>query len=332
MEAAKSLARLLAGLGAGVAAIGLVVPASQTAMRESPQTASDHRVRGAFSKIDIQAFRRDGIVVIDGALTTEELRLARVDLTAMLALEGTDDAFFQKTDQDSDEVRTDRVCWISEVVPSQRATLGTGMRDALRVVRSAPLALLAADGRGAAHLHGSHGVPLSNQLACYGAGGRYVPHRDTPGDADASFHHPLQRLLQPGLTDRVLTVILYLNEAEWDCGTDAATGASLNEGCLRCYLGANAGDNTGATSTRVLNIAPKGGRMVIFDSSKVLHEVRSFPEGDAARVARGVAGGDTQRQRAAITCWVGGAHSSYAFLRPFCVPRQEAAYFLWPST
>ena len=219
------------------------------------------------------------------------------------------------------------------------------MRDALRVVRSAPLALLTADGRGAGHLHGAHGVPLSNQLACYGAGGRYVPHRDTPGDADASFHHPLQRLLQPGLADRVLTVILYLNEAEWDCGTDRATGASLHEGCLRCYLGAEAGDNTGATSTRVLNIAPNGGRMVIFDSSRVLHEVRAFPhpaegsgemgedvgQAPAAHAPGGAVQRQRQRQRAAITCWVGGAHSSYAFLRPLCVPRAQAAYFLWPS-
>ena len=217
------------------------------------------------------------------------------------------------------------MCWISERIPSQRVTLGSGLREALRIVRSAPLALMNADeNRGQnidtdATMDLLMGVPLSNQLASYSHGGKYVAHRDTPGESDASFHHPLQRLLQPGLNDRKLTVILYLNDTEWDEGKDEVTHESKHEGCLRCYLGTNNTDGTGASATSVLNIAPKGGRMVIFDSTKVLHEVCSFPDTAPAR------------QRTAITCWVGGKHSDYAFLRPFCIPREEILYWLWPS-
>lgn len=288
---------------------------SQTAMRESPEKAASYCVTRKIA-IDIAAFQKEGIVVIDNVLTPDELRLARVDLAAMLV----GDSFFEKTEQHSEDTRTDRVCWISEVIPNQRSIIGTGMRDALRVVRSVPFALFGGDIRFWGDT--TMGVPLSNQLASYSFGGHYVPHRDTPSRADPTFHHPLQWLLQPGLNDRRLTVILYLNDAEWDCGTDSTSGESKHEGCLRCYLDTDDVDNDGSTATRVLNIVPKGGRMVIFDSKRILHEVRAFPEGSLGK-------GEC-RQRAAITCWVGGRHSSWASLRPWCVPRDEMNYLLWP--
>ena len=303
----------------------LLVPLSQTAMRESPEMAASYLPKTTIKRkrlvIDLAAFKKDGIVVVDNALSIEELRSARADVAIMMEA----NIYFEKTEQDSEDVRTDCVCWISERIPSQRVTLGAGLREALRIVRSAPLALMEADEtRGQntdtdTNMDLLMGVPLSNQLASYSHGGKYVAHRDTPGVSDASFHHPLQRLLQPGLNDRKLTVILYLNDTEWDEGKDDVTDESKHEGCLRCYLGTNKNDGTGSSASRVLNIAPKGGRMVIFDSTKVLHEVCSFP--DTAPT----------RQRTAITCWVGGTHSEYTFLRPFCIPREEMLYCLWPS-
>ena len=46
--------------------------------------------------------------------------------------------------------------------------------------------------------------------------------------------------------------------------------------------------------------------MVIFDSKKVLHEVRP-----------------SHQRRNALTCWVGGDHSKHQWLRPFCIPFNE---------
>lgn len=42
---------------------------------------------------------------------------------------------------------------------------------------------------------------------------------------------------------------------------------------MRCFLGAKKDDIVGDTATEVLDIIPKGGRMVIFDSTSILHEV-----------------------------------------------------------
>jgi hypothetical protein len=292
-------------------------------MRESPEKAASYCDRTGTRKIaiDVAAFQKEGIIVIDDVLTPEELRLARENLAEMLA----GDSFFEKTEQHSEDTRTDRVCWISETIPNQKSIIGTGMRDALRVVRSVPFALFGGDIRFWGDT--TMGVPMSNQLASYSFGGMYVPHRDTPSRADSTFHHPLQWLLQPGLNERRLTVILYLNDADWDCGTDSKSGESKYEGCLRCYLDTDDVDNDGSTAGRVINIVPKGGRMVVFDSKRILHEVRAFPEekGQGQGKAQGPA-----RQRAAITCWVGGQHSSYAYLRPWCVPRDEMNYLLWP--
>ena len=69
---------------------------------------------------------------------------------------------------------------------------------------------------------------------------------------------------------------------------------------------AEAGDGTGASATEVLEIAPRGGRMVIFDSQRILHEVCP-----------------SSQRRIAITCWAGGRHSEFRWLRFFCIPWSE---------
>lgn len=55
-----------------------------------------------------------------------------------------------------------------------------------------------------------------------------------------------------------------------------------------------------------MNIEPIGGRMVIFDSRTVLHEVMP-----------------SYQRRIALTCWVGGKHSTNLWLRVFCIPYRE---------
>jgi Rps23 Pro-64 3,4-dihydroxylase Tpa1-like proline 4-hydroxylase len=296
----------ICGFGGAVSIIFSVLPLSHSAMRESPRDAAAHWVNNKCSTdaniperhpfIDDAAmtrFKSTGILIIDDVLTAEELRSARKDLQDLL-----DRNVFEVTEQHSEEIRTDSTCLISEPIENQSITLGTGMRDALRLVRSIPLELISG-GYGAEE--NLYGVPLSNQLSCYDSlGSHYKPHRDTP---DLNQYHPLKWLLQAGLNERETTIILYLNDVDWDSG-------AVDDGCLRCFLGTATDDDVGTTATEVLNIAPKGGRLVIFDSKKILHEVRPC-----------------SKRRAAITCWVGGSHGMYAFMRPFCIPYAEMNFF-----
>jgi hypothetical protein len=140
------------------------------------------------------------------------------------------------------------------------------------------------------------GVPFLNQLACYdGQGSNYVAHRDAPsvvGDYDW--------VLQPGIYDRKLTMILYLNQPTWDSKT--ADGENC-DGNLRCYMNTEPNDYTGKTAKSVINIEPIGGRLVVFDSQRVLHSV--LP---------------TSQRRIALTSWIGGMHSCHAWLRTMFIP------------
>lgn len=290
------------GFGAAVSTIFALVPLSHSAMRESPKNAAAHWLHNDTTIITkkvpmidaaaMERYRKDGILIIDNVLSAEELKSAQSDLKNLLLKK-----VFQITEQHSEEIRTDSTCLISEPIANQLITLGTGLRDALRVVRSIPQELLE-NGSGSDEI--LYGVPLSNQLSCYnGLGSHYRPHRDTPDELSS---HPLQWLLQSGLNERETTIILYLNDTTWDVGSN-------DDGCLRCYLGTASTDDIGTTATEVLNIAPIGGRIVIFNSKKILHEVRPC-----------------SRMRVAITCWVGGSHSLYDFMRPICIPYDEIKY------
>lgn len=313
-----------AAVTGAIGGVALLGPVSVIAMRESPKNAASCR-RNGFDNVDgttvkvlpknaVKELKENGIVVIDNVLTAEQLSSAREDLEIMLK-----NSEFSPTDQDSTEVRTDNVCWISESIGAadQKSTLRDGMRQALGLVRSIPLELIEGgilsksadadtDGGGDGNNLSTMmlGVPFSNQLACYSSvNAHYIPHRDTPGKEEG---HPLQSLLQPGLEDRKITIILYLNDPKWDSGAESKLGVAGTQGNLRCYLGADAADDTGETASKVLDIAPHGGRLVIFDATTVLHEVLPCPQ-----------------QRAAITCWVGGKHSKFYSIRKYCIPREE---------
>ena len=126
-------------------------------------------------------------------------------------------------------------------------------------------------------------VPDETQLALYESSGAfYRPHRDQyrPKWSDGPFGW--LQLRRYGC--RVLTAILYLNdnapgsERPW-CAQDG--------GCLRVYFDGRApeGAPTGAadavgapdgrsTTPYYVDIPPVGGRLVVFDSQELLHEVR----------------------------------------------------------
>jgi hypothetical protein len=119
---------------------------------------------------------------------------------------------------------------------------------------------------------------------------------------------------------RNFTAICYLNvSTEWDdvtsddiapkvthCGDSninsnsscSDTGANLGGqqnswhletegGALRCFIGANESDSTGATAKEIMDIAPEGGRVVLFESRELLHAVQP-----------------TKRSRLALTAWI----------------------------
>ena len=132
---------------------------------------------------------------------------------------------------------------------ARRAPLGPARRHRARRRRSAML------------------VPEVAQLALYDGCKRnlkpgYVAHRDnasTPGAAGENY--------------REVTLLLYLN--------GAPPGASGGE--LRVYVGAAEEDVEGDTAARVDDIQPRDGRLVLFESRKLLHAVR--PVGLWRRVA-----------------------------------------------
>jgi Rps23 Pro-64 3,4-dihydroxylase Tpa1-like proline 4-hydroxylase len=68
---------------------------------------------------------------------------------------------------------------------------------------------------------------------------------------------------------RELTTILYLNESDWDVRRDG--------GQLRLFGGALPGDRCGETATEIVDVAPLGGRLVVFESRRVADHGVSDP-------------------------------------------------------
>lgn len=205
---------------------------SSTAMRESPLDAKRHLPYKKFlDQKHIDELLQTGIVVIDDALTSDELAQARHEVNKLLDF----NTLFAINENDDLDVRQDMVQWIGEKACSdQQVIIGSGLLHALRCIRAIPHELVVA-GFDQKRL----GVPFSNQLACYdGNGSHYVPHRDKPEQVNA---HPLGWLVRPGMDDREITIILYLNEKEWISDADGRS----NDGNLRCYMNAHSDDTSG---------------------------------------------------------------------------------------
>ena len=141
--------------------------------------------------------------------------------------------------------------------------LGPATRDVMRLMAALPLEI---------ERHGwprRLGVPPVLQLASYTAatGARYTPHLDRwPHEAH---------------NQRELTILLYAN-CDWD--------ARRHGGCLRLLPKAPAaGASAAAEPSETIDVSPVAGRIVIFPSAVMLHEV--LP----------VTGG---AERLALTLWV----------------------------
>ncbi len=267
---------------------------SVTAMRESPFHAAHHgpALKRLVGEVEYKKFLDKGILVIDHAISEETLQLIRNEVTELMSTPNT----FDKNDNNDATIRSDIVLSVYENIGlSHLVSKFAGIQLAHRAIRSIPAEMVECG------LDASlYGVPMSSQLACYdGKGTNYVAHKDCP---DELTFGRMNKLLQPGLQDRRLTIILYLNGSTWN----SSVGESKCDGNLRCYLNTKVGDDLGDTADEIIDIEPIGGRMVIFDSRRILHEVMP-----------------TSTRRVALTSWVGGDHSQYEWLRNWCVPMDE---------
>ena len=282
-----------------------VLQRSRAPLSPSSTVLSSLGLRGAH----LERLRRDGIVVLDGALGADELQGIAQELKA----ERVQDRLSRNPNHiasggNSDPVRTDRTLFLDSAVRREFKSVLPCLTHGERLLRSVGHFLeregfggfqgvrekdTAAGGATTSaetapttsastkQEQRTRGIPLrvpdETQLAIYGPGGAfYKPHRDGGGAEAAA--GPLSHLRLRGLGRRLVTGILYLN----DNGPNGARPWREEDGgCLRVYAG---GDST--SECHHVDIPPIGGRMVLFDAQAMLHEVRP-----------------NHHERAAITVW-----------------------------
>lgn len=198
------------------------------------------------------------MVVINNVLSPSDIRFARKNVEAL----------GKKMDMslnDSD-VRQDQILSIRE---NDEHDHGDALIHCMKLLRGIPFLLEKFD---YATSH-SHVVPRQCQLAMYKPDGSiYVRHLDR---CNVSIYEMglLEWLRASDYRHRVVTAILYLNAPDWDGG-----------GELRLF------DNADDDDKRYSDIVPSGGKLIIFDSSRVEHQVLASHHED----------------RFALTCWFNG--------------------------
>jgi hypothetical protein len=242
------------------------------------KSLSYEQVPPILSSFIVHELEVKGYVVIDNVLSQSQIGQIQKDL---FSLNDNNDPSDTQTQSNSiDVMRSDTTTYISQQnrdqVASKKDTEGSGLgllhaQNILRGVGSSLLLNKFAGFLGVAsdhHLYASHLSVIDDvQLALYkGTGTACEAHRDGISETFRELGI-LQWLKLKCCRVRVVTAILYLNPStpEW---LDSRDGGSL-----RLFLGADRSDNVGGTAVSVVDISPIGGRLVIFDSQTVLHEV-----------------------------------------------------------
>ena len=148
----------------------------------------------------------------------------------------------------------------------------------------------------------AHDVADVDEVVEATRGARYTAHRDGIGFGSGS---PFRAMLMPSVCMRECTCILYLTEpTDWGEGGESprvlSSAAEARGGSLVLYVGADEADTSGATATSVVEILPIGGRLVLFDSRSILHEV--MPHEHAGCGAARNDGLDRRRPHGARVC------------------------------
>lgn len=221
-----------------------------------------------------RAIRKGHVVVLDTMLSDQELRAARGDVDALLHKGGG--AFAANANQDA-SVRRDSVVWVT----GQEVGVGPGLKHAVALLRGLAHEFAATPAYDESVLF----VQSAAQLACYAGDSKahYAPHLDA--STDSVWTLGLSAWLRArAYRERTITAILYLNDREWD---EVAVG-----GCLRCHVPssdrANTSTNEKADAPMTMtqqDVAPRGGRLVLFDSAAVVHEVLPSHNKGGQRVA-----------------------------------------------
>ena len=235
-------------------------------------------------------------MICDGVLSASLLQRVSAEVSG-----AADRGLFRDSEQ-PDVIRSDHIMWLDASLAKERDMPATA--DAIQVFRTHITGTL---------LSGPHGtgllLPRLIMLSCYdGADAHYTPHRDgrsppTLQDAvtlSTEVVHALARgkvteglaaialtaeRMHSQLNYRAWSAILYLNDD--DSTLDEAWDVETDGGALRCFIGADQNDNTGATASEVIDVAPTGGRAVVFPSRELLHGVTP-----------------TKRRRLAMTAWI----------------------------
>ena len=214
---------------------------------------------------------QNGFVYFDDVLSPEDVAAVRASAQRLL-----DNGQLRHLGQDG---RDDHVAALAPGALQHDTEQYGDLVRAARVLMSLP-SMLVQQGRteGADQEHQETfercSAPDKLMLACYPAdGGRYVPHLDNdPDDPNHSVGTVGLRAI-----DRQYTAILYLND-----GWQPADGGHLrlykpspsNEQAVVVDEGAAVHVTTAGTEGGWEDLEPKGGRLIIFDSKRILHEVR----------------------------------------------------------
>jgi hypothetical protein len=237
----------------------------------------------------------NGFVLIDNILSLEESLAVAIDLQSL-----HDGGRFSLSSPNNDNsLRRDKTCFLEQsdrdkvlVTKSQsehgmkgsagRIGAGEGLlhvQDLLRGIGNA-LEKQSFTGFERPQLRKMKlNVPNEVQIAVYGPGQDFYKRHFDGGSSRAELHDVglLEYLRCASYRARSVTCILYLNPGlpEWSQSEDG--------GCLRIHNNNRAEGDTTETFT---DIVPRGGRLLIFDSKTVEHEVRP-----------------TSRLRSAATIW-----------------------------
>ena len=217
----------------------------------------------ALTKAHADSLKRDGYCIVDNSVSAEEVKVLRRELLVLR------DERFQKTMQ-SKSIRSDLVRWIdgegesSVLASTVKALKGVGsfFEEALGHALDAPSRCMAA---------------LYSPPGEAGEHSGYQPHLDhrPPDDDDLYWVWKSSR----EQSERVLTSILYLNDEDWD--------EEANGGQLRMFLNCTDRDDV-TTAMNVVDVAPVGGRLVVFKSRELPHAVLPIKGGT---------------ERLALSCW-----------------------------
>lgn len=201
----------------------------------------------------------NGILVADSCLSEKELDNISKELIDLITYRR-----FIATPNNDDTLRSDKVFFLrkSESMPDR---INNGLFKAELLLRGMGNSLEANNFKGFLKTHPNLensmpfllSIPDQIQISLYPASGSfYKPHIDGVTKLTADQMGYREYLSNACYRARVITIILYLNnDPKW---------IPENGGCLRVYL------NDGSYQ----DIEPIGGRMVIFDSKEIIHEVR----------------------------------------------------------